>query len=1055
MHVHTAVQAIMKFFVLGPVELKTAGRQFDLGSVKAHCVLGILLLTLGTVMPADSLIERVWDGSPPAKAREDLSIYVTRLRKVLRQAGAGDVQLVPRAHGYVLDADPADVDLYCFRSLRDQSAVAAGRGDPERAVSLLREADALWRGQALAGLPGESVARLRQSLEEERWAALLERVEIELGLGRHAGLIGELQQLADRYPMDEAVSACHMLALYRSGRQSDALRIYRDTRSRLISEIGAEPGPVLSELHQQILRRDPTLLAKKVAQPLAGQPAPDTLPPGAVEFVGRARELALLTLDLTHPATVHLITGMPGVGKTALAIKAAQAVRADYPDGQLFLSFCSHDPRNPPLDQAGALHGLLRMLEVPPDQVPRALAERAALWRAELARRRMVVVLDDVGDLEQVRPLLPTAGVSRILITSRSRLDGLTATGSLTLEALADDDAAQLFTRITSLTGDSRAGPIKKIIRLCGGLPLAIQLTAHRLRQDDSLALGDLIEQLSQPPGQSAGVGLPDAEVAAAFELSYRALPVPAQRFFRLLGLHPGTDITAYAAAALSGASLPEAEAALAALLNCHLIESAGPSFRFHDLIRQYAATCATRDERASERRRAFDRVLDYYLFTADQADRVLYPYPRRPVTRVAHRPPAIPDVTTPERAAHWLELEWRNVLHAAYRAAPSERKHHAADLIRILAGFLEAAGHWGEAATAHAFALQASRDLDDQPGIAQASLNLSLISGRVGELQEAFQHAERAVTAYRSLNDQGGEAAALDQLGTLHRFSAQFREALAYHREAGRLFQLAADVRGVAGTLNHAGIACYHLGRYESALEHLQEALMLYRQIGDRRGEAKTLNNIGNMQRYQGYHRDALESYQSALKIFQQIGGERNQAILHENIGCIHHYKGNYEEALRAYRHSLAISRRIGNLPGEAGTLNEMGITLNAMENYGAALAHHEQAERIAVDLADAYERVIALRGVGDALRGQGRHDEALDRYQQALRLAREISEPYQEGKILEGIAETVFQTEGFRAARIYWQQALDIYQQLKVPEAESVRLRLSALTGSAEEIP
>ncbi|HUY45475.1 MAG TPA: tetratricopeptide repeat protein [Streptosporangiaceae bacterium] len=1029
--------------MLGPIELLGVGRQLDLGSVKVRCALAVLVLNLSAVVSADVLIDRLWDGDPPPKARESLSVYITRLRKVLRQAADDRVRLVARAHGYLLDADPVEVDVHLFRSLRRQATGLARRGERERARSLLDEADALWRGQALAGLPGASIARVRQSLEEERRAAMLERIELDMALGRHMDLVGELHRLSDLYPMDEAIAACLMTALYRSGRQSDALSVYRNTRHRLISEMAAEPGAALSALHQRILRRDPDLDVTPVARSLAVSSTRDTLPPDARDFVGRAEEMDVLTA-YQGSATVQVITGMPGVGKTALSVRAARVMSEHYPDGHVFLSFCTYDPRNPPLAPAGAVHRLLRMLDIPADRIPQPLAERAALWRAELARRRLMIVFDDVADLDQIRPLLPAAGACRVLVTSRTRLDVPGATAPLTLAPLAIDDAIELFTRVAGPARLRNDDEVTEAVRLCGGLPLAIQLTARRLRADRPVSASDLVEELSQPAVWLAGADGPESEILAAFVLSYRALPARVRQFFRRLGLHPGTDITVCAAAALGGVSLPETETALAVLRDRHLIEAAGPCFRFHDLIRRYAGACASREDPGRDRSRAFDRLLDYYLYSADRADGLLYPRSRRLPAPPAHDPAVMPDLDTPARATEWMELEWRNILHAAHRAAEHERKKRSADLIRTLAAFLEAAGHWSEAAAAHALALQACRDLDDAPGIALASVDLSLVLGRVRRHQEALRHAERAAAIYQSLGDQSGHARALDQIGTLHRFAARFRAALAHHQEAGELFQAAGDSGGVASALNHTGIACYHLGRYEDAQEHLKAALALYRRAGDRRGEAKTLNNMGNMQLHRGLHRDALRSYHRALEIFLAIGGERNQAILYENIGSIQQYKRNYDDALVSYRRSLAISRRIGNLAGEAGTRNEIGATLSAMDRYADALVHHQRAERIAQDLGDPYERVIALRGIAEAHRGQGRHDQALDHYQQALLLARAIGEPYQEGKILDGIAETVQQTEGPGPARIYWHQALDVYQQLNVPEAETVRIRL-----------
>lgn len=1036
----------MEFLLLGPVEVRSAGQLLDLGSPKGRCVLALLLLNLGSVVPAEVLVDRVWDGRAPAKARESLSAYVTRLRRAIGQAHDDYVRIVGHARGYLLEADRSQVDLYRFRDLRRRAAELAGRQDAQGAAELLREADLVWRGQALGGLPGDAVARLRHSLEEERRAALLERVHCDLELGRHAELLSDLEQLCVTYPMDESFAAGQMIALYRCGRQGDALSVYREIRGRLVREQGTEPGPALSRLHEQILHRDPGLADRNERQAVVSAPVPDTLPPETRDFTGRRAELEMLAAAEEDNA-VQLISGMPGIGKTALALHSARALRDRYPDGQLFVSLGAHDPRNPPADSAAALHSLLRMLGLAAGRIPHGLAERAALWRAELARRKMIVVLDDAATAEQIRPLLPTAGETQVLITSRSTLDELNVSLVINLGVLAAEDVLELFARIAGPAATDSTGQLTEAIRLCGGLPLAIQLTARWLRDGWLSARNDLTMELPDERGLEAGADAPVREVMAAFELSYRALPPPSRRFFRRLGLHPSTDITDYAAAALAAISLAEAHAGLAALVERHLLEDRGSSYRFHDLIRQFAAACALREEPEPDRRQAFDRLASYYLHTAGRADRLLYRHSPANPAPASNLAVLVPDVETRQRALAWMELEWRGVLHAATRAAGHERKQQSASLAGMLAGFMEAAGHWKEAESAHAVALQACRDLGDQRGIARASLDLSRILGRTGHHHDGLRHAQRATAIWRSLGDDGGLAAALDQTGTLHRLSARYREALAYHQEASGLYRAGGDLSGVASTLNHAAITCYFLGRYPAAMEHLTAALDLYRQTGDKRGEAKTLNNLGNLWRYQGYHRDALTAYQSALEIFQVIGGEQNQAILHENIGCIEHYRGNHQEALAAYRRALTISRRIGNLPGEAGTLNEMGVTFNAIEEHDDALTHHQRAALIAEQLGNSYERVIALRGIGDSHRGKGLHDQAAQYYQQALLLSREISEPFQEGKVLDAMAESALQTRGAAAARIYWHQALDVYQQLGVPEAETVRLRLDSM--------
>jgi tetratricopeptide (TPR) repeat protein len=1034
--------AIMKIRVLGTVELVDSGKRHDPGPDKIRCLLSILVLNINVVVPDDVIVERLWDDRPPAKARESLPTYVTRLRGALRHAGFSDtMRLERRAHGYVLEGDRREADIHEFRAMRQQARALSGRGELDRAVALLREADALWQGQALAGLPGDAMARLRRGLEEERRATLLERIDIERSLGRSADMIAELEQLSDKYPLDEVFLAHQMAALDESGRLADALAVYQAARIRLDTELGTEPGPALRNLQQKILRR------REAGHPAseAGLPsAPDTLPRGPAHFVGRDAEIELLTATAGNAHSVWAVTGMPGAGKTALSVEAIRVMRAWYPDGQLFVSFRTHEPASAPADTASALHLLLTMLGMPAADVPPDLPQRAALWQAQLARRRMAVVLDDVPGLDQVRPLLPGLGRSLVLITARRQLAGIGPGRTLALGPLLADDAAELFIKVAGPAAQS-ASPeqITAAARLCGRLPLAIQLVASGIRRDGTV-LEDVVEELSRPPASPGSALLPSPEVTAAFEHSYRTLGDRSRRLFRQLGLHPAADITMAAAAALGDAAPADTEPVLDELASHHLLERGSGAFHFHDLMRQYAGLCAARDETESTRRAAFGRLLDFYVSAAENADRILYPHARRSGTPSGPAPGVTAITVTRASAADWMELEWRNILSVARRAGEHERQRNCARLGLALSGFLRASGRWGEATQACSLALQACRDLGDRSGAARALLELSTVDSLTGEHEAAMRHAREAVAAYRSCADRAGEADAVDQIGVVHCALGRFREALAHHRTAADIYRATDDLLGGASTLNHIGIAFYYLGRYPGAVDQFNQALRIYRQAGDIRSEAKALNNLGKLQLHQGYYRDALKAYRQALEIFTVIGGEQNQAILHHNIGCAHIYREDYDQALSAYRQALTIYRRIGDLPGVVTVLNDTGLAYQELGYFRNALEVHQSAMETAERLGDSYGRVIALRGQADAYRGQENLDEAARHYQDALRLAREIDEHYQEGKALEGLAEIIEQTEGEEAARICRHQALDALEPLGVPEAKALRIRL-----------
>jgi DNA-binding SARP family transcriptional activator/tetratricopeptide (TPR) repeat protein len=1038
----------MEFRVLGPIELWSAGQRKDLGSARVRCILAILLLTPRTVVSADTLIDKLWDTRPPPKARESLSVYIARLRASLRQAAGGSVHVARRARGYVIEVDPDTVDVHQFRRLRQQADTLISMGDHDHAAAVLRESDRLWRGQALAGLRGDWVSRMRDSLEEEHRAAIVERVGCELQLGLHADLVGELGHLLAEYPLDETLIAHQMTALYRSGRPADALNLYRETRSRLVDEQGTEPGPMLSDLHQRILNCQLDLAVRSSGQ-RPDVASSDMLPPERAEFVGRHEQLELLTGDLGRNAGVVIIEGMPGVGKTALAIRAARLVSGQFPDGPLYLNLHSHDPQTLPLSPAEALRRLLEMLPVPAAQIPATIGERAALWRAHLSQRRAVVILDDAAGHDQIWPLLPVASRCLILVTSRRKLPRSPGARTLTIGVLSADEA---ITMARQVAGESKPGDVDQVaaaVELCGRLPLAIQTTAGRIMRDDLPGLSVLVQGLPASPAWLRSTGAVGPEVTTAFDMSYRALDPDYQRFFRRLGVSPCAFFSLPAAAALGGCSSAEAEKALAMLLDCHLLTRAPDGqFCFHNLIRDYAAGCAGRDDPEAEQRQAVSRLLDYYLHTADQADRVLQPFRRGAPTHDAQAPAAGPALGTQEDAAAWLELEWHNILQAARHAGKHEWKRTCADLIHMLAGFMEIKAYWDEAIAAHTLALQASRDLADPARIAQASVALSSVLQQTGRHDAALPLAEEAAEIFRSLADQRGEAAALDLVGLSYQRTSCSREALAYFREARILYGAAGDPRGVADALSHSGIACWQLGRSAEAQAILRKALSLYRATRDRRGEAKALNNLGRTHLYSGHHREALDAYRKSLQIFREIGGAQNEAILCQNIGTVHRYKGSYADALDAFRRALAIYRDIGDLPNQAEVLNDIGAVYQSAACGDEALIHHEKARLIAEEVGDQSQQLIALRRIADIHRGSGRNGEALDHYRSALRLAREIGDLYEEGKILEGIAESTLSIQQQpRAARIAFRQALDIYERLGVPEAESARIRIAVM--------
>lgn len=1028
--------ATMEFKILGPPEVIIAGRQKVAVAPKLWCVLASLLMAPNISLSAEILIDHLWDDEPPAQARSTLRSYIWRIARLLSQASEKVVRISRQGQGYTLAIDPLTVDLHRFRSLRKQSDGLAESGETGQAVHLLREAEGIWRGSALAGVPGDWIGRMRVSLEEERRLATWRRVDLELVLGRHAELIAELSDLTQRYPMDTELARHWMTALYRAGRQVDALVAYRKIRARHEAE-GLDLDPVLARLYEQVLRHDQELAVPPVHRRADREPA-DTVPSVPEDFVGRTEEIRLLTADPGEKKRpiLRVIEGMGGAGKTVLAVQAARMVAERYQDARVYINLRAHDPAREALEPSEALADLLGMLGVPAKHIPGGLAARTELWRAELVGRRAVLVLDDVADPGQIGPLLPVTGDCLILVTSRRHADWK-AERSLTLGVLPDKEAAELFTRTATGVATREPGQVARVVTLCGGLPLAIRLAAGRLRSSDAGDLEDLIGELE---GLNSGYGNGSElgnRIQSAFEASYRQLTPGEQHCLHYLSVSPCFDISVESAAILSGNTPAAARAALDALVSHHLVEETSPGrFVFHDLVRVFATGRSARADPGPQRSRAVGMLADHYLGTVTRLSAALHGH--------------VPEAGTPEEVTAWLEAEWRNVLRVAEYCARNESERRCADLVHALADFMETNSHWDAALTAHQMALNGCRDTDDLPGAGRAALDLSLVSLRTGRGDAALRYATDAASAFEILGDLGGKASALDRTGVVHRNSARFREALAHHQEAMEMFRAADDSRGVARALLHAGTALSELGRYAEGMSYFSEALDIFQGSADLRGQATTLNNIGALQYEQGLHRDAVRCFQASHEIFRKIGGRQNLALLDHNMGQIYQYKENHGAAMSLYRKVLADYRAIGDLRHQARVLVDIGSVYHARGKFHEALAHYERAAAMGGQVGDRYLRTKALCGIAGAHHASGRPEVALKRYRQAVGLAAEIESPFLKAIALEGMAETVHRLRGAATARIYLREAYDIFAQIGSPRAGFVEMKLDTFRSA-----
>ncbi|MDX6740587.1 AfsR/SARP family transcriptional regulator [Actinocorallia sp. A-T 12471] len=1027
--------------LLGPLELSWRGSTHPLGSLREQKVLAALLLECGRPVSADALIAQVWDDDAPEQARETLISYLSRARRRLARATGDAVQIRAHAGTYtVVVADHEDViDLFRFRRLRRQAVSIAESGDGDKALTLFAAAEAECGAEPLAGLSGSWTQRIRLGLAEEIRAARLERIEVELRLGRHADVIGELHRLLARHPEDERLVGHLMVALYRCDRQADALRVYQETRRLLRDSYGSEPGSRLRDLHQKILRQDLDLAVTPMYRRTGRADQPRTLPPPPDGFTGRAAELAVLTGRPGPGTTVDVIAGMPGVGKSALASYAAHQLSRQYPDAQLYLNLREHEPGGSPLSPSAALAELLRMLDVPPTRLPDALPRRAELWQREIAHRRLVVVLDDVTDPAQIAPILPRGQGSRVLVTTRRRLRSLTGVRRVNLDVLTSEEARTLFVRTAGQPEDDPVAA--QIVARLGNLPLAIKLAAASLRDtyaNDAAAL--MADLVSSGPGDDEWHT--DSALNAAFELSYQQLTERQRRLLRQIAASPCPRITERSAAVLTEVPAEEVRADLEALVEHHLLSGeARDGYALHDLTRLFARDRGVREGRTGEHRRGIERLASYYLDVTREADRALHPHRRRT------KNPGKADSSPPASEAAYRELlagEWRNILTVAQHTVRQEGKRKGADLAIAISTYLETSGLWEECASCVRMALTAYRSLDEPRGVAQAMFELGHVLFRTGHHGAALDNFREAGSLFRSLADRGAEAETLDWMGIVHWSNGRIREALAHHQEAHVIYLGVGDVRGEAEALGHSGIAYCHLGRYPEAVESFTASLAIFRRIGDLRGEAMTLNNLGEVHRRRGLHRDAVDRYREAMAIYETITGRQALAIVQNNLGRIEHYKGNHREALRRYRHALSTFRDTGDRRNIASALNSIGATYRELEMHSEAIIHHTEAKEIAESLGELYELTRALAGIGDAEGGLGRHASALANYERALRLAQEMGDPLQQARIHDGIGSVVLDTSGPDAARIHWRQALDLFEGIGAPEAAILALRL-----------
>jgi len=978
----------VEFGLLGPLLVRDGGTRLIVSAPRQRVLLAALLLKAGHVVPADELGDALWDGRPPAGARGALHSGMQRLRATLGPAGSG--LILTRPSGYVIEIGDDELDVRRSGRLASTGQTAAAAGRWEQAADALREALGLWRGEPLADVPSPVLqARETPSLSEQHLHVLASRIEADLHLGRHGELVPELRQLVLAHPLRERFHTQLMAAYYMAGRQADALAAYQHVWRVLDAELGVEPGPELKRLHTQILNADPGLIpafsrrpppdpaaasrhgslpepgSRSAAARRAGQAAPSRregpaqLPTAIRHFTGRADELAALsgllasagmaagtgtagpgTADprmASGPVVISAIDGPPGIGKTALAVHFAHQVAHRFPDGQLYLNLRGFDPSGTPVTPTAAIRGFLDAFAVEPQQIPASLDAQAALYRSLLAGKRVLVVLDNARDAEQVRPLLPGSPTCLVIVTSRRQLTSLVASEGahrLALDLLSADEAREMLGRLLG-PDRIRADPAAtaELIEVCARLPLALSIAAARAAARPGFALATLVGQLKDADARLDRLDAGDAmtNVRTVFSWSCQQLTAPAGRMFRLLGLHPGPDISAPAAASAAGASQAEAWQALGELNRAHLVAEHAPGrFMFHDLLRAYAAEQAAVCDSDAERRAAVHRMLDHYLHTVHAAALLVDPT-RHPIELAVAQPGVTPEqLADAGQAVAWFEAECQVLLAVTSQAGGAGFDVHAWQLPWAMARFLDTLARWREWVMAAQDALAAAERLGDQAALADAHHRLGCALDRVRSAEQAESHLEQAVSLYHELGDRTGEANARISLAAACGEQGRNADALSHCRQALALARAARNRAYQALALNSVGWYQAMLGDYQQALSHCRQALALHRECGNRHGESNAWDSLGYAHHQMGEHAAAAACYQQALDLRFELGEHLARAKTLISLGDVQDAGGSPAAARDAWQSALDIlsALRHPDAAEARARLHRMGAT-------------------------------------------------------------------------------------------------------------------------------
>jgi tetratricopeptide (TPR) repeat protein len=760
-------------------------------------------------------------------------------------------------------------------------------------------------------------------------------------------------------------------------------------------------------------------------QPVAADgkslPAPRQLPASIEGFVGRTREMQALT-DISEDMTgaggavvISSIGGTAGVGKTALAVHWARRSADRFPDGQLYINLRGYDP-DEPVSPADALSGCLRTLGVPSADIPDGVDDRARLYRSKLADRRMLVLLDNARDSDQVRPLLPGDPGCLVLVTSRDTLAGLVATDGarrLNLDVLPLADAVGLLrSLIGPRAGDSR-GAVAELAGLCARLPLALRIAAELAAARPTATLAELVAELAASRLDLLDAGDDHADVRAVFSWSLRQLPNELGEAFALIGLHPGADLDVHAAAALAGTTAAQARRMLGRLQRASLLQESGPGrYGMHDLLRAYAREQAAARDTGGRSGHALTRLFDYYRSTAAAAMDMLFPAEAHLRPRIPRSAAALPEMPGEPDAGAWLNTERANLVKVVQYCAGHDWLRHSTDLAGTLFRYLMTGSHLPEADAIYRHALHAAHQLGDLAAEASALNGLGGIGMSTGRFRDAADQYQAALEGYRRCGDRLGVARVLHNLGVIEHLLHNDGSAVSNYRQAITAYEEAGDSLSAARALTDLATAETQLGSYDQAAEHLRRALPVLRGAKDQVREAGALSRIGELNRHRSQLTQAVAFHQQALTIYRRIGNPNGEADQLLNLGELSLIQSEDQRAMGYLRQAVALYRQTGNQDGEIETLRCLAEALQGIGEPAAAQAELETALQLAAETGNTYQLASAHRDLADSHHRAGQDEQA----------------------------------------RRHWQQALSLYNQIGSPEADQVRSRLTEQMPQAQ---